>query len=165
MKITEIVNGVHCYVATVRIKRGKSTTTAKTITFAENPTQARNLLSAMYGDNSVVSVSKVSESDLNETNLNQTVPFRTTPRPTPTQVPKPIPRILPTAYTHKLAQKALLNQLKRNKLHVKPTIDDLKAAKGDFEAEQKSINREYEDALNDRVKWAGIRKRRNSLRP
>ena len=70
------------------------------------------------------------------------------------------PKILPTQYTHALAQKALLNQMKRNALHVKPTIDDLRAARSDFEAEQKRVNREYEDALNDRVKWAAIRKRR-----
>jgi hypothetical protein len=151
MKITEIVNGIHCYVATVRIKRGKTTATAKTIIYAENATQARNLRSAMYGDDSVVSVSKVSESDLNET-----VPNRTTQRP----VPKPVPRVLPTAYTHKLAQKALLDQMKRNLLHVKPTIDDLKAAQDDFETEQKRIDRAYDEALKDREKWVEISKRR-----
>lgn len=137
--------------ATVRIKRGKTTATAKTIIYAENATQARNLRSAMYGDDSVVSVSKVSESDLNET-----VPNRTTQRP----VPKPVPRVLPTAYTHKLAQKALLDQMKRNLLHVKPTIDDLKAAQDDFETEQKRIDRAYDEALKDREKWVEISKRR-----
>ncbi len=151
MKITEIVNGVQCYVATVRMKSGKTTTTAKTIIYAENITQAKNLLSAMYGDDSVVSVSKVSESDLNET-----VPHRTTPR----LAPKSVPTILPTAYTHKLAQDALVNQMKRNALHVRPTIDDLRAAQDDFEGEQKRIDREYDEALKDRYKWAEIRKRR-----
>ncbi len=160
MKITEIVNGVHCYVATVRIKRGKTTTTAKTIIHAENATQARNLLSAMYGDDSVVSVSKVSESDLNETNLPKAVPNGTIPRPTPTQAPKPVPRVLPTAYTQKLTQNSLVNQMKRNALQVKPTIDDLRAAQDDFESEQKRIDREYDEALLDREKWAEIRKRR-----
>jgi hypothetical protein len=160
MKITEIVNGVHSYVATVRIKRGKTTTTAKTIIHAESITQARNLLSAMYGDNSVFSVSKVAESDLNETNLNQVVPHRTIPRLTPTQVTKPIPRVLPTAYTHKLAQNVLLAQMKRNALQVKPTIDDLRAAQDKFETEQKRIDRAYDEALKDREKWAEIRKRR-----
>ncbi len=158
MKITEIVNGVHCYTATVRIKRGKATTTAKTIIYAESNTQARNLLSAMYGDNSVVSVSKVSDSDLNETNLIQTVPNSTTPR----VYEKPIPTILPTAYTKKLAQNALLAQMKRNALHVKPTIDDLRAAQDKFEGEQKRIDRAYDEALKDREKWAEVRKRRRS---
>ncbi len=167
MKIKEIINCVQSFAATVRIKGGKTTTPSKTIIYAENATQARNLLSAMYGDNSVVSVSKMSESDfsesdLNETNLIQTVPFRTTPRPTPTQVPKPIPRVLPTAYTHKLAQNALLAQMKRNALQVKPTIDDLRIAQDKFEGEQKRIDREYEEAVNDRAKWAAIRKRRLS---
>ncbi len=156
MKITEIVNGIHCYVATVRAKSGKTTATAKTIIFAENATQARNLLTAMYGDDSVVSVNKVSESDLNETNLPKAVPNRTTQRP----VPKPVPRVLPTAYTHKLAQDALVNQMKRNALQLKPTIDDLKAAKSDFEVEQKRIDRAYDEALKDKEKWAAIRKRR-----
>jgi hypothetical protein len=162
MKITEIVNGVHSYVATVRAKRGKTTTTAKTIIYAESNTQARNLLSAMYGDDSVVSVSKVSESDLNETNMNHAVPDRTTPRPTQTQATKPIPRVLPTAYTHKLAQNALLAQMKRDALQVKPTIDDLRAAQDKFETEQKRIDRAYDEALKDREKWAEIRKRRLS---
>ena len=155
MKITEIVNGVHSYVATVRIKRGKTTTTAKTIIHAESITQARNLLSAMYGDNSVVSVSKVSESELNET-----VPNRTIPRTDE----KPVARILPTPYTHKLAQNALLAHMKRNGLHVNPTIDDLRAAQDKFETEQKRIDRAYDEALRDREKWAEIRRRRlNSL--
>lgn len=70
MKIAEIVNGVNCYVATVKIKRIKTTTTAKTII----TTQARNLLSAMYSGDSVVSVSKVSESDLHETVTDKTAP-------------------------------------------------------------------------------------------
>ncbi len=46
--------------------------------------------------------------------------------------------------------------MKRNALQVKPTIDDLKAAKSDLEAEQKRIDREYEN----KQKWAEIRKRR-----
>jgi hypothetical protein len=146
MKIVEIVNGIHCYVASVRKKRGKSTTTAKTIIFAENPTQARNLLIAMYGDDSVVSVNKVSESDLNET-----VPNRTKL--------KPIPNILPTDYAHDLAQKLLLNQMKRNAMIIRPTADDLEAARGDFEAEQKRVDREYENKL----KWAEIRQNRKNI--
>jgi hypothetical protein len=162
MKITEIVNGIHWYVATVRIKRGKTITTAKTIIYAENATQAKNLLSAMYGDNSVVSVRKVSKSELSETNLNQAVLNRTTQR----QAPEPVRRVLPTEYTRKLTQKALLNQMKRNALHVKPTIDDLRAAENDFETEQKRVNLSYAKALKDRETWSAIRKRRlkiNSL--
>jgi len=147
MKITEIVNGVHCYVATVRIKRGKTTTTAKTIIHAENITLARNLLSVMYGEDSVISVSKVYESDLNEAVPNGTIPSH-------------VPRLLPKAYTQKLTRNALVNQMKRNALHVKPTIDDLRIAQDKFEGEQKRIDREYEEAVNDKFKWAEIRKRR-----
>ena len=143
MKITEIVNGVHFYVATVRTKHGKSTTTAKTIIHAENATQARNLLTAMYGDNSVVAVNKVSESDLNETVLNRAKSNL-------------VSQVLPTEYAHDLAKKALLTQMKRSALQFKPTIDDLKAAQSDFEIEQKRVDREYEN----KQKWAAIRKRR-----
>lgn len=147
MKITEIVNGIHCYVATVRTKRGKSTTTSKTIIYAENATQARNLLTAMYGDDSVVSLRKVSESDLNETSPNKIIP-------------KPVPRILPTKYAHDLSQKLLLMQLKQNALQVKPTAHDLKVAQSDFEAEQKRVDREYEKWAEDKLKWAEVRRRR-----
>ncbi len=147
MKITEIVNGIHCHVATVRIKRRKTTAKAKTIIYAENATQARNLLSAMYGDDSVVSVTKISESDVKEAVPNGTVA-------------KPAPRVLPIAYTHKLAQDTLVNQMKRNALQLKPTINDLRAANDDFEVEQKRVNRAYDEALKDRRRWAEIRKRR-----
>jgi hypothetical protein len=143
MKIIEIVNGIHCYVATVRIKQGKTKTTAKTIIYAESIAQARNLLTAMYGDDSVISVSKVSES-----NLKEAVPNRTKSNL--------VPQVMPTEYTHDLAQKRLLNQMKRNAVNVKPTSDDLKAARSDFEVEQKRVDREYEN----KQKWAEIRKRR-----
>ena len=147
MKIKEIVTGIYIYSATIRIKRRKSSTTAKTVVFADGVSQARALLSAVYGDDAVVSVIRISGSQLTEA-----VPNRTSS--------KPVPRILPTDYTHALAQKALFNQMKRNALHVKPTIDDLRAAHDDFETEQKRVNRSYEKALKDREKWAEIRKRR-----
>jgi hypothetical protein len=156
MRISEVILNVNCYFSLIRTIRGESITDAKTIIHAESPTQARNLLSAMYGDNSVIAVSKMSESDLDEANLNQTVPNKTIPP----QAPKPTPRMLPTAYTHKLAQNALVNQMKRNALQVKPTIDDLRAAQDKFEGEQKRIDRAYDEALKDREKRAEIRKRR-----
>lgn len=149
MKITEIVNGVHCYAASVRIKRGKPTNTAKTIISAEDSTQSRNLIAAMYRGNSIVSVNKVSESDLNDT-----VPKRAKSNL--------VSQVLPTEYAHDLAQKAVLNQIKRNALLLKPTIDDLRAALSDFEAEQKREDREYEDWADDKLKWLDIRKRRLS---
>lgn len=109
VRTAEIVNGVYCYLATGRVKRGKTTTTAKTTIFAESTTQARNLLHVIYGDDSVVSASKVSESDLNETVPNN---------PIPRADEKLVPIVLPTAYTHKLAQNALANKMKRNALQV-----------------------------------------------
>ncbi len=143
MKVIEIVNGIHCYVATVRIKRGKSTTASKTIIYAESTTQARTLLSAMYGDDSVVSVKKVSESDLSETVSKRSKPNL-------------VPQVMPTTYKNDVVQRTLLSQMKLNALHVKPTIDDLRAAQSDFEAERKRVDREYEN----KQKWAEIRKQR-----
>ena len=143
MSINEIISGVFCYQATIRAKRGNSSTTARTILFAYGISQARALLGAMFGGDSVISVKKVSESDLSETVSKR-------PKPNPES------QVLPTEYTHDLAQKALFNHIKLNALHVKPTVHDLKAAKSDFEAEQKRVNREYEN----KQKWAEIRKRR-----
>ena len=45
---------------------------------------------------------------------------------------------------------------------MQPTIHHLRAARSDFEAEQKRVNRKYEDAVNDRAKWAEIMKRRTN---
>jgi hypothetical protein len=147
VKIIEILNGILAFSATIRAKRGKTSTTVKTIVFADGISQARALLSAVYGDDRILSVTKVSE-----INLKEAMPNRTDE--------KLVPRILPTAYAHKLAQNALLAQMKHNALQVKPTIDDLRAAQDKFEGEQKRIDREYDEALRDREKWADIRKRR-----
>ncbi len=146
MRITEIISNIYCYVATIKVKHGKSNTTSKTIIYADGMSQARALLIASYGENAVLAISRITDSQLDET-----VPNRI--------IPKPIPRVLPTAYKHKLAQKALLNQQKRNKLHVKPTIDDLRAANNELAIQQKRVNREYENEIKDRQKWAEIRKR------
>ncbi len=147
MKITELVNGTYCFSATIRAKRGKSLTTVKTIVFANGISQARALLSVMYGEENVVSVSRIIESQLGEA-----VPDRTKP--------KPAPNVLPTEYKHDVVQQTLLNKMKQNALRVKPTVHDLKVAQSDFEAEQKRVDRKYEDAVNDRAKWAEIRKNR-----
>ena len=147
MKITEIVNGIYCFTAIVRAVNGKSRTTARTMIFADGISQARALLSSMYGKDNVLSVSRVSEAHLDEAVPNGTAK-------------NSVPRILPTAYTHKLAQNALLAQMKHNALQVKPTIDDLRAAQDKFEGEQKRIDRAYDEKLKDREKWAEIRKRR-----
>jgi hypothetical protein len=148
VKITEIVNGIYCFSATIRAKRGKSSTNVKTIVFADGISQARALLGAMYGDENVVSVSPITDNQMNET-----IPSREK-----SVVPR-VPRVLPTEYAHDLAKKALLNQMKRNSLQVKPSLDDLKAARSDFEAEQKRVNREYDKWVEDKLKWAEIRKR------
>ena len=148
MRITEIISNINCYVATIKVKHGKSNTTTRTIIFADGISQARALLIASYGENSVLAISRITDSQLDETVPNRTKALK-------------IPKVLPAAYKLKLAQKALLNQLKRNKLHVKPTIDDLRVAKNELDVQQKRVNREYDEALKDRIKWAEIRKRRS----
>ena len=142
MRITEIVSNIYCYVATIKIQHGKSNTTTRTIIYADGISQARALLVACYGENAVLAISRITDSQLDETVPNRTKVLQT-------------PKVLPTAYKHKLAQKALLNQLKRNKLHVKPTFDDLRAANNELDVQQKRMNREYKNQL----KWAEIRKR------
>lgn len=147
--VDEIVAGIDLFKAIIKAKRGKSLTTVKTAVFADGISQARALLAATYGDENVVSVSRITDNLMNET-----IPSRKKP------VAQPVPKVLPTEYAHNLAQNALLNQLKRNSLQVKPTIDDLRAAQSDFEAEQKRLDREYDEILKDKEKWAAIRKRR-----
>lgn len=147
MKIKEIIKNMYCYAATIRAKHEKSTTTAKTLLWANGITEARNLLIAAYGYDSVISLNRVNEDELSEA-----VPNRTNP--------KPVPRVLPTAYKDDLIQQALFNQLKRNGLYVQPSVDDLRVAQNDFETEQKHINHEYQKAVKDKQKWSEIRKRR-----
>jgi len=146
VRITEIILNIYCYVATIKVKHAKSSTTTRTIIHADGISQARALLVASYGENSVLVISRIIDSQLDETVPNRTKVLQT-------------PKVLPTAYKHKLAQKALLNQQKRNKLHVKPTIDDLRVAKNELDVQQKRVNREYENEIEDRAKWAEIRKR------
>lgn len=147
MKITEIVNKVYSYAATLRAKRGNSPVTVKTVIFANGLTQARALLAAMYGDDAVVSITRITDSQLQETVPNGTKPM-------------PVPKVLPTKYKSDIVQHTLLNQMKRNALRVKPTVDELRAAQHDFQAMQKRVNREYEDAVKAKAKWGAIRKRR-----
>jgi hypothetical protein len=99
----------------------------------------------MYGADSVVSVTRVTQDQLSEAVPNGTGPQAT---------PKPTPQLLPTATKHNQAQRWLLAQMKQKSLRIKPTKHDLALAQDDFDVEQKRINLEYENAL----KWAEIRK-------
>lgn len=145
MRINEIVNGNPPFQATIRVKHGKSSTGVKVIVivFAESITQARAILSEIFDDINVLSVAHTTPAKINEANLEP-----------PHQIVNP--RVFPNRYKHDIAQRALLQNLKRKAMIVRPTADDLKAARSDFEAEQKRVNREYEN----KQKWAEIRKRR-----
>ena len=149
MRINEIVSGINKYLATVRVKRGKSSTTVKTVVYADGISQARAMLSEIFDDSNVMSVSRISDAEINETSLVSADQIIN-------------PRVFPNRYKRDLAQKLLLQQLKRNAMIVRPTANDLKAARSDFEAEQKRVDREYEKWADDELKWAGIRKRRLS---
>ena len=147
MRIDEVITGINRYLATVRVKRGKSSTTVKTVVYADGISQARAMLSEIFDDSNVMSVSRISDAEINEASLVSAEKIIN-------------PRVFPNRYKRDLAQKLLLQQLKRNAMIVRPTADDLEAARSDFEAEQKRVNREYEDWAEDKIKWAEIRKRR-----
>jgi hypothetical protein len=147
MKINDIVSGISGFLATVRVKRGKSSVTIKTIVFADGISQARAMLSEIFDDSNVISVSRINDDKLRETRLS---PHQ--------QIVNP--RVFPNRYKHDLAQKLLLKQLKRNAMIIRPTTDDLEAARSDFEAEQKRVDRDYEKWAEDKLKWGAIRKRR-----
>lgn len=57
MKINEVVSQLGLYIATVKAKTGSSTWTLKTAIRAEGVAQARQLLTAIYGEGSVMSLS------------------------------------------------------------------------------------------------------------
>ena len=146
MRITEIIKNIYCYAATIRAKQANSTLTAKTIIWANGILEARALLSAMYGADSVVSVTRVTQDQVSESVPNGARP----------QVRlQAAPQLLPKALKHNQAQRALLAQMKQKSLRIKPTNHDLTLAQDDFDIEQKRINLEYENAL----KWAEIRTR------
>lgn len=147
MKITEVVAGIYGYVVTLRAYEGKFPAALKTILFASGIAHARAVAVALYGEGNVVAVNPINERKISEVSQSAATLCQS-------------PRIVPTQYTRSLTRRALVDQMKRNVLHVKPTADDLRAAQEEFEAEQKRVNREYQDALEDRYKWAQIRKRR-----
>ncbi len=147
MRINEIVCGISGFLATIRVKRGKSSMTVKTIVYADGISQARAMLSKIFDDSNIISVSRISDAEINEASLVSAEKIIN-------------PRVFPNRYKRDLAQKLLLQQLKRNAMIVRPTADDLKAARSDFEAEQKRVDREYEKWAEDKLKWAEIRKKR-----
>jgi hypothetical protein len=118
--------------------------TVKTVVFADGISQAKAMLSEIFDDSIVMSISRISDVEINEASLVSADQIIN-------------PRVFPNRYKRDLAQKALLNQMRRNALHVKPTVHDLKAAQSDFEIEQKRVNREYEKWAEGKRKWAEIR--------
>ncbi len=66
--------------ATIKVKRGKSNTTKRTIIYADGLSQARALLIASYGENSVLAISRITNIQLDETVPNRTIP-RLAPEP------------------------------------------------------------------------------------
>ncbi len=147
VRINEIVNSISAYQASVKVRRGKSNITVKTIVYADGISQARAILSEIFDESNVMSVSRISNAEINEASLVSADRIMN-------------PRIFPNRYKRDLAQKVLLQQLKRNSMIIRPTADDLEAARSDFEVEQKRVNRGYDKWAEDNLKWAEIRKRR-----
>ncbi len=143
MKITEILENIHCYLAIIKLQSNKTNTTAKTIIYADGLYQAKALLSSMYGEGSVISITRITEKQIHEA-------------VTANAQSQSISDPLPTKLKQNLAKKALLRLMKRNSLKIKPTIDDLKSASNELDIQQKRVNREYEKKL----KWDEIRNRK-----
>lgn len=73
MQINEITTSLNLFTATVRVHYGSNnTTTVKTAVYAEGPTQAKQLLMAVYGEKDVMSLS-LSESELKSQRGTQTL--------------------------------------------------------------------------------------------
>lgn len=60
MKAKEFLEKINKYSARVKVKTGSNSTSVNTVVFADNAAQARALLQAAYGENSVVSLDKLS---------------------------------------------------------------------------------------------------------
>ena len=142
MKITEILENIHYYLAIIKLQNIKSNIFVKTVIYADGLYQAKALLSSMYGEGSVISISRITEKQIHEA-------------VTANAQSQSISDPLPSSHKHNLAKKALLGLMKRNALKIKPTIDDLKSASNELDVQQKRINREYENKL----KWDEIRNR------
>ena len=138
MRITEIIKNIYCYAAVIRAKQANSTLTVKTVIWANGILEARALLSAMCGADSVVSVTRVTQDQVSESVPNGAGPQARQ---------QAVPELLPTALKRNHAQRALLAQMKQKSLRIKPTNHDLALAQDDFDVEQKRINLDYEKAL------------------
>lgn len=71
MKINDIVSGISGFLATVRVRRGRSNVTVKTIVFADGISQARAMLSEISDDSNLISVSRINDDKLRETRLSR----------------------------------------------------------------------------------------------
>jgi hypothetical protein len=61
MKASEFIDKIGKYSATLKVKSGKTgTITVKTVVFADDISQAKALLSAAYGEDSIVNVNRLS---------------------------------------------------------------------------------------------------------
>jgi hypothetical protein len=68
MKINEVTNIPHTYLATVRVILRDSSTTARTTITADTVMQAKLMLTRMYGDSNVLNITQVmsEQQDMNE---------------------------------------------------------------------------------------------------
>jgi len=66
MRINEIANNLNTYIATVRVVLRDGATTAKTQITADGITQARSMLTRIYGIGNVLSLQMVADEDVTE---------------------------------------------------------------------------------------------------
>jgi len=66
MKINEVANNLNTYIATVRVVLRNGTTTAKTQIVADGVSQARSMLTRIYGVGNVLSLQMVTDEDVTE---------------------------------------------------------------------------------------------------
>jgi len=66
MKINEVANNLNTYIATVRVILRDSNITAKTQIVADGFSQARSLLTSIYGIGNVLSLQMVTDEDVTE---------------------------------------------------------------------------------------------------
>ena len=116
MQIHEVISPLKKFLAVIRVKNSQ----AKTVIEAETQTQARMLLSKMYGASNVVSVTSVS--------VDESLDAQ------------------PTASQLKHAQiiSSLTDQITRNANTLRPTKRDFLIAYKRYKTKQKRANLEYE---------------------
>lgn len=164
MRAIEIIIMLRTYIATVRIVSQNVSLIAKTTITAENPCQARMMLTRIYGLGNVMCLNEVISESLGTCGI-QSEAFHS-PQAIVRQVPRGenacaqasqvlgtrprsnrrsvSSRPIPEPIKHKLIQNKLTTKFLRQSNVAKPTSDDIRIAKDRVEIAQKRKNLDYE---------------------